>query len=261
MLPSDIDNKRWTGGELDTPEVQRVRFDILIDGFARVTDLALGLPWDFRRQLSETYFNDEILRSDVPDLPVDRKRARDVIYYEWDTPKLHLSEHDDILIKNRGDIPGERRHSRVQFLENDYARAWTTACLSLVPVRLRRDRGTFGVNLFRTFTNVVTKPHQDNEEFIIIYVLDKKGEGAESYLYKSDDPEKQILFEMLRPGEILIFKDSDFLHGATPLKPGDDQSAQRDAMICTVDYPSTYLESRYPSRRLSVAGLAAGERA
>jgi hypothetical protein len=244
MLPSDTYNKRWTRDGLETPEVQRVRLDILVHGFARVTDRALGLPWDFRHQLSETYFNDEVLRSDVPDLPVDRKRARDVIYYEWDTSRLHLSEYNDILIKNRGDIPGERRHSRVLLLDNDYARAWATACLSLVPVRLRRDRGTFGVNLFRTYTNVVTKPHQDNEEFIIIYVLDKKGGGAESYLYSSDNPEKQILSETLHPGEILIFKDRDFLHGATPLEPGDDQSAQRDAMICTVDYPSTYLESR-----------------
>lgn len=243
MLPSDTDNKRWTRDGLETPEVQRVRLDILVHGFARVTDRALGLPWDFRHQLSETYFNDEVLRSDVPDLPVDRKRARDVIYYEWDTSRLHLSEYNDILIKNRGDIPGERRHSRVLLLENDYARALATSCLSLVPVQLRRDRGTFGVNLFRTYTNVVTRPHQDNEEFVIIYVLDKIGGGAKSYLYSSDNPEKRILFETLRPGEILIFKDRDFLHGATPLKPRINRSAQRDAMICTVDYPSTYLES------------------
>jgi hypothetical protein len=129
-------------------------------------------------------------------------------------------------------------------LENDYARDLVTACLSLIPAQFRRDRGTFGVNLFRTYTNVVTRPHQDNEEFIIIYVLDKIGGGARSYLYSSDNPEKRIFFETLRPGDILIFRDSDFLHGATPLKPRANQSTQRDAIICTVDYPSTYLESR-----------------
>ena len=243
MLLSDID-EQWTCGELDTLAVQRVRENILIHGFAKVTDRMLGLPRDFRGKLSETYFNDEVLRSDVPDLPVDRKRARDVIYYERDNPRLHLSEYKDILISNRGDIPGERRHSRVLLLGNDYARAWVTACLSLVPAQLRHDRGTFGVNLFRTYTNVVTRPHQDNEEFIIIYVLDKIGRGAKSYLYRSDNPEKRILFETLRPGEILIFRDSDFLHGATPLEPRGNRSTQRDAMICTVDYPSTYLESK-----------------
>jgi hypothetical protein len=243
MLLSDI-NKRWTYGELDAPAVQRVQESILVHGFARVTDRMLGLPRDFRRKLSETYFNDEVLRSDVPDLPVDRKRARDVIYYEWDNPRLHLSEYKDILIRNRGDIPGERRHSRVLLLRNNYARAWVTACLSLVPAQLRHDRGTFGVNLFRTYTNVVTRPHHDNEEFIIIYVLDKMGGGAKSYLYSSDNPEKRIFFETLHPGEILIFRDSDFLHGATPLEPKGNRSTQRDAMICTVDYPSTYVESK-----------------
>ena len=73
------------------------------------------------------------------------------------------------------------------------------------------------------------------------------GGGAESYLYNSDNPEKRIFFGTLRPGEILIFKDSDFLHGATPLAPWANQSTRRDAMVCTVDYPSTYLESNYPS--------------
>jgi hypothetical protein len=244
MLPGDIDNTQWTCGGLETLAVQRVWESILVHGFARVTDRRIGLPKDFRWKLSETYFNDEVLQSDVPDLPVDRKRARDVIYYEWDTPRLHLSEYKDILIKNRGDIPGERQHSRALLLENDYARDLVTACLSLIPAQFRRDRGTFGVNLFRTYTNVVTRPHQDNEEFIIIYVLDKIGGGARSYLYSSDNPEKRIFFETLRPGDILIFRDSDFLHGATPLKPRANQSTQRDAIICTVDYPSTYLESR-----------------
>lgn len=242
MPSSDIDNKRWTCGELDALAVGRVRESILVHGFARVTDRRLALPRDFREKLSETYFNDEVLRSNVPDLPVDRKRARDVVYYEWDAPQLHLSEHKDILIKDRGDIPGERQHSRVLLLENDYVRAWVTACLSLIPAQLRRGSGTFGVNLFRTYTNVVTRPHQDNEEFIIIYVLGKIGGGAKSYLYSSDNPEKRIFFRTVRPGEILIFRDRDFLHGATPLVPRANQSAQRDAMVCTVDYSSTYLE-------------------
>jgi hypothetical protein len=74
-------------------------------------------------------------------------------------------------------------------------------------------------------------------------VLDKIGGGAKSYLYSSDNPEKRIFFGTLRPGEILIFKDSDFLHGATPLVSRANQSTQRDAMVCTVDYPSTYPES------------------
>ena len=99
MLPSDIDSKRWTCGELNMLAVQQVRDSILVHGFASVTDRRLGLPGDFGEKLSETYFNDEVLQSDVPDLPVDRKRARDVIYYEWDTPELHLGEYKDIVIQ------------------------------------------------------------------------------------------------------------------------------------------------------------------
>jgi hypothetical protein len=243
MLPSDIDHRQWTYNELDALAVHQVRESILVHGYARVTGRKLGLPRDFRAKLSDTYFNDDVLRSDVPDLPPDRKRARDVIYYEWDAPRLHLSEYKDILIKNRGDIPGERQHSRVPLLGDDYARAWVTACLSLIPPVCRHEHGTFGVNLFRTYTNVVTRPHQDNEEFIIIYVLGKVGSGAKSYLYNADNPEKRIFSGTLRPGEMLIFKDSDFLHGATPLKPRAGRSAQRDALVCTVDYPSTYLDN------------------
>ena len=56
-----------------------------------------------------------------------------------------------------------------------------------MPPERRQPDGTFGVNLFRTFTKVVTKPHHDNEEFIIIYVLDRVGEGAETRLYQPDD--------------------------------------------------------------------------
>jgi hypothetical protein len=243
MLPSDIDDRQWACGELDTLAVQRIQESILVHGFARVTDRGLGLPADFRKRLSETYFNDEVLRSDVPDLPVDRKRARDVIYYEWHGSRLHLSEHKDITIKDRGSIPGERQHSRVLLLEDDYALAWVRTCLSLVPVQFRRDHGTFGVNLFRTYTNIVTQPHKDNEEFIVIYVVDKVGEGAESYLYSSENREKLIFSGTLLPGELLIFKDDRFLHGATPLIPPVGQRAHRDALVCTVDYPSTYLNN------------------
>jgi hypothetical protein len=221
--------------------IQQIRDNILVYGFSAFSGSLLGLPDDFDETLSRTYFNDQVLSSDVPDIPEDRKRARDVIYYEWHSSRLDLSEHDTIVIKNRGNIPGERKHSRVQLLDNEYGRAWVEACLSLIPVSRRSNRGTFGVNLFRTFTQVVTKPHQDDEEYIIIYVLDKVGTGAESYLYSSDNPEKLLFSSTLQPGEGLIFKDQSFLHGATALVAPEAAHAQRDALVCTVDYLDTYL--------------------
>jgi hypothetical protein len=242
MPQSHRETEPWSYSELPaTEDIKHIWEDILGLGYATVTDSMLGLPEDFRDKFSWTYFNDEVLHSDVPDIPVDRKRARDVIYYEWNDSGLDLSEYENILIKNRGNIPGERKHSRVLLLENHYARNLIGAFLSLIPAEVRQDRGTFGVNLFRTFTQVVTRPHQDNEEYIIIYVLDKIGEGAESYLYSSDNPEKLIFSATLHPGEMLIFKDNLFLHGATRLVPPPGGHAQRDALVCTVDYPATYL--------------------
>ena len=60
---------------------------------------------------------------------------------------------------------------------------------------------------------------------------------------RTGQTEKLMFSETLHPGDILLFKDDDFLHGATPLIPPPGQSAQRDALVCPVDYPGTYLGS------------------
>ena len=51
-----------------------------------------------------------------------------------------------------------------------------------------------------------------------------------------------ILRQQLDPGQMIIFRDDRFKHGATPLVPPPGQKAVRDALVCTVDYRSTYLE-------------------
>jgi hypothetical protein len=45
------------------------------------------------------------------------------------------------------------------------------------------------------------------------------------------------------PGDIIIFEDKRFKHGATPLINPAGGQAQRDALVCTVDYPTTYLKA------------------
>jgi hypothetical protein len=96
----------------------------------------------------------------------------------------------------------------------------------------------------------VTRPHRDNEEFIILYVLDRVGDGAETYLYRPEDVAEDgrpiaepVLQQQLNPGDIIIFDDKRFRHGATPLVAPVGGQAQRDALVCTVDYPATYLEA------------------
>ena len=114
-------------------------------------------------------------------------RARDVVHYEWYEDHVDLQRHDVITITDRAGIPGLREHARVELLKDPEAENLVRTFLELVPPHRRQRRGTFGVNLFRTFTNVVTRPHRDNEEFIILYVLDRVGDGAETYLYRPED--------------------------------------------------------------------------
>ena len=53
---------------------------------------------------------------------------------------------------------------------------------------------------------------------------------------------EQVLWQQLNPGELMIFEDRRFKHGATPLIPSPGGQAKRDVLVCTVDFPTTYLE-------------------
>jgi hypothetical protein len=214
------------------------------NGYAVTTDESIGLAPRTYANFCQSYFNDDILRHDEGDWPIDRKRARDVIYYDWRNGQPALREFESIMITDRAGIPGRREHSRIELLGDPQAAGVVTAMLRMIPPRRRQETGTFGVNLFRTFTNVVTTPHHDNEEFVIVYVLNRIGDGAESYLYRADDgadDSRPVLIRQLNPGEILVFDDTLFTHGATPLRNPPGGTAMRDALVCTVDYRNTYL--------------------
>jgi hypothetical protein len=144
--------------------------DLRHQGFSLVQDSAIGLPEKFRENFHQTYFNDDALRHDPGDWPQDRKRARDVVYYKWSGSKLKLKEYKTIAITDRANIKGKRRHKRVRVLADQQAAGLVRTMLCLVPPERRQSKGTFGVNFFRTYTDVVTKPHQDDEEFIIVSI-------------------------------------------------------------------------------------------
>jgi hypothetical protein len=241
------------------PGLDRARAALVGQGYALTSEAKIGLPDGFREYFLKTYFTDDYLRHDPGDWPQDRERARDVIRYEWHGDELHLEEHDTIVLTDRAGIPGKREHSRVRLLDDAQAEDFVRAILALVPPHRRKPAGTFGVNLFRTFTDVVTKPHHDDEELIILYVLDRKGDGAETYLYGLPSEGKSacgpVLRQQLNPGEIIIFEDELFLHGATPLEPLPDGTAMRDVLVCTVDSPRTYMRDLTPE---PVAAVAAG---
>ena len=215
--------------------VERMRRDLATKGYARATDDALGVPPDFRKRLVQRYFDGGALGHDVPDVPTDRERARDVVRYAWRGDAIALDEHDTVAIVDRGEQAGVREYNRVRTLDDGMFTAWIAMVLSLVPTDRRAAAGTFGVNLMRTHTLVVTKPHRDDEEFIVTYVVDRVGEGAETHLH---DPETgMVAFRaQLDPGDLLIFEDARFLHNVTPLEPWPGSAAHRDALVCTVDY-------------------------
>src|SRR5262252_813329 len=147
------------------------------DGYALTDDEEVGLATKFRENFAQTYFTDRVLRHDPGDWPVDRQRARDVVRYLWHGDKLTLREHEEITITDRAGIPGKRDHARVMLLNDPQAEELVHAFLSL-------------------------------------YVLDRVGEGAESYLYREADvpsgghPNAKTIFRhQLAPGQILIFED------------------------------------------------------
>lgn len=231
-------------------ELDRIWTSLNSCGYALTDDQSLGLPRKFREHFRLTYFNERILRHDEGDWPADRKRARDVIRYDWRDGDLGLVEFETITITDRSGVTGNRDHARVMMLSNPQAAALVRTFIRLVPPSRRQDHGTFGVNLFRTYTNVVTRPHCDDEEYIVIYVISRIGDGAETYLYRYGDVADDngptadpILLRQLDPGQIIIFEDRKFKHGATPLVPPPAGGAMRDALVCTVDYHSTYLEN------------------
>jgi hypothetical protein len=231
-----------------TAELGRIRASLREHGYALTDEASIGLPQNFRKKFGEAYFNSETLRHDEGDWPIDRERARDVIFYQRQGDDVELHEFDTITITDRAGIDGKRDHARVRVLGDALAQEFVRGVLALVPEDSRQVEGTFGLNLFRTYTKVVTTPHHDHEKFILTYVVDRIGEGAETYLYCPEDVSEDgeilgepILRQQLNPGQMIIFEDERYKHGATPLVPPPGGQARRDAVVCTVDYRDTYL--------------------
>ena len=144
-----------TSAPKSVSELRRVHEDVTKHGFALTTESNIGLPVKCGKYLQGTYFDGGQLRHDEGDRPHDRERARDVIYYEWNDGKLTLEEYETIAIWDRSEIKGERIHKRIELLQDPQAKELIETFLSLVPEGRRQQRGTFGVNLFRTHTDVV----------------------------------------------------------------------------------------------------------
>lgn len=212
----------------------RERLDRL--GYLIATDAELGVP--YRRHLADNFFTEEHLRRYAGDIPTDRLRARDVVRYNRFGDDLDLTEHDTVELPDRDNPMRIRLFDQTEVLKDEKFAALVRTLLNLVPERRRRSAGTFGVNMFRTFTDVVTKPHHDDEEYVVVYVVAKTAKGGRTQLLHNDRDEV-VLERELRPGELIMFRDDMFRHSATRLETAAG-GVHRDALICTVDHPTTY---------------------
>lgn len=220
--------------------LSRAWSDLRSQGYTVVTDAELGMSEAFRQHVAATYFSPEVLEADIPEVHQDRDRARDVVRYEWSQDGVALAEHDTVELANRSGYAGRRTHSRIELLGDDSIRDWVSAVLTLVPEEMRQEKGTFGINLFRTRKTIVSGPHQDDEEYCIVYVVDKHGGGARTQLHDVQDDNKVHFQVTLEPGDLIIFKDSAYKHNVTPLVAADEGDTYRDAVVCTINYPTTY---------------------
>ena len=240
---------------LDSPDFSYAWKALANHGYAIIQDWTLGVSDDSRGRFHQRYFNDDMLRRDEGDWPADRERSRDVIRYTRSGSQLDLREHETITISDRAGIQGDREHKRVEILADPEARSLVETLLNLVPPDRRQREGTLGVNFFRTYTDVVTRPHHDDEEYIFLYMMHRDGGGAESYLYRDYEPftggppdEPALDHYQLNPGELLIFEDRLFMHGATRLIPPPQGQAMRDLIVFTIDYETTYLRRKTAAR-------------
>jgi hypothetical protein len=215
------------------PILERAWDELRRQQFTIVTEDELGVP-GVRREILRRVYTPAVMEP-VPDLagPVkDRYRIKDMAHYTRGAGEyVSLRETSQDRFARLGTGAGVRSCPRFRWLDVPGAAPLTQALLNTVPPEQRHPAGVFGVHAVRSFTHVVDGPHQDLFEWGMAYVLDMKGSGARSYLYRLPDRE-QVLDHQLQPGEILLFLDACFLHGATALEDGC-----RDALIMQFEAP------------------------
>jgi len=216
-------------------DYERAHADMRERGFTLTSEDELGFPGLRFAILAEIFRPDVLIPAGDSSGPVpDRWRAKDFLHYEWgpDGQACTLRETSDDRFARLG-VPG-RPAPRLHWMNVPGGAQMAAAQLALIPPGARHERGTWGVHAFRSFSDVVNARHQDGFEYGITYVLDRVGEGAVSYLYTYPGDE-QVLDRQLQPGEILLFRDRDFTHGATPLE--GTTAKFRDALVIQFDAP------------------------
>lgn len=75
--------------------------------------------------------------------------------------------------------------------------------------------------------------HQDGTDFVGIFSVDRTNIiGGETHLYTARR-EKPVYKKILKPGELLLVNDHEFLHFTTPIKPESAGVGTRDVFVLT----------------------------
>jgi len=223
--------------------------DINTDGYC-IGDVMKTSPVpDICEHLEQEYFSTVLKLDPYNQYPSNRERARDVIRYLWVDGELELSEdqpEDDMLTIGKRSYTDEvREYERVRLLDDSRVIEYIKSVLRLVPPKNRHVEGTIGVNFFRTFTDVVSGPHRDDEEFVFTHVINKDALGATSTLYQEGPdgkPSKKPYTSVtLNPGMFMFHNDVDLLHSVKSLKSAygrkhvSSRPTFRDVVVCTID--------------------------
>lgn len=154
-----------------------------------------------------------------------KTHARDVITYDW-SPVCGGPRTFPLLQECESAAHGTvDDYSRFRLLECGAGVVAARAVLSMIPADLRQTSGRMSADYFHYERGAGSEAHQDKfGDFVAIWVLDREGEGGESFLYGLDGSE--VLYRALQPGEMLVFRDAMFYHGVEAMRGG-----HRDAMI------------------------------
>lgn len=147
-----------------------------------------------------------------------KQHARDVIRFDYWKP----AEADSIAFTTADGTVFDD-YSRFRLLDHRFGPYVASTLLDLLqPVEV--GYGEVTADLFRYSAGAGSTAHRDGfGEYVVIWVLDRAGDGGESFLLQED---RTVFDQALEPGEVLVFRDELFLHGVKPMSSGT-----RDVLI------------------------------
>jgi hypothetical protein len=210
------------GVPVSTRHLLRVHEDVLRQGWALTSATEMGLD----SAAAKTALSPAL----APDPHgAGKMKALDVVTYERDGAHLMVAEAQSTAIAG---VPGVS--ARCYLVRKPDGTPGTPmgdlaarAALQMVPASLRRASGRMSATYLRYGPGAEATAHRDKfGDMVVIWVLDREGDGGESFLLTPSH--EDVFRRSLMPGEMVIFADELFLHGVTPMR---GEGASRDALI------------------------------